>query len=357
MPAPPRPPRALNPPGADEYSYSRNGNPTVSMFEDRIAAIEGAEAALATATGMAAVSAVLMSMLKTGDRVVAARALFGSNLSVLCDVLGRFGVETVLVDGTDLDQWCAAVTPGTVAVFFETISNPTLEVADLAAIAAIARQAGAMVIIDNVFATPVWARSFELGADVVVYSTTKHVDGGGRALGGVILGSRKFLSETVAPYLGYTGGVMAPFTAWIMLKGLETMELRVRAEQDSALELARMLQGAEGVARVMYPGLPDHPGHALALAQYGTGGTVLSFDLGSRAAAFAFMDALRLIVLSNNLGDAKSIATHPATTTHHRVSDDDKARLGITPGLIRLSVGLEAVEDLRADIARGLAAI
>lgn len=344
-------------PQPDEYSYSRNGNPTVAMFEDRIAAIEGAEAALATATGMAAVSGALMSFLKSGDRVVAARALFGSNLSVLFDVLGRFGVETVLVDGTNLDQWRAAVTPGTAAVFFETISNPTLEVADLAAISEIARAAGARVIIDNVFATPVFSRSFELGADLVVYSATKHVDGGGRVLGGVILGRRDFLTDTVAPYLGYTGGVMDPFAAWVMLKGVETMELRVRAQAEGALALAGSLAREAKVARVLYPGLADHPGHRMALDQYGTGGTVLSFDLGSREAAFRFMDALELIVISNNLGDAKSIVTHPATTTHHRVSDEDKEALGITPGLIRFSVGLEAVGDLLADIARGLARV
>lgn len=340
--------------GPDEFTYARAGNPTVAMFEDRMAAIEGSEAGFACASGMAAVNGALTAMLRAGDRVVAARALFGSSLTILQDILGRFGVEVALVDGTDPDAWRQAVTPGTKAVFFETISNPTLEVIDLAMVAGIAHAAGALVVVDNVFATPVFSRAHELGADVVIYSTTKHVDGGGRALGGIVLGTRDFISGTLTPYMKHTGGAMSPFTAWLMLKGLETMDLRVRAQAEGALAIARALEGRQGVERVLYPGLASHPQHGLAMAQNGSGGTVLSFDLGSRAAAFRFMDALDLVVISNNLGDAKSIITHPATTTHQRLSDAQKDLLGITPGLVRLSVGLEAVDDLLADLTRAL---
>ncbi|MCC7321631.1 MAG: O-succinylhomoserine sulfhydrylase [Rubellimicrobium sp.] len=340
--------------GDDEFTYARNGNPTVRMFEDRMAAIEGCEAGFATASGMAAVNGALMSILRAGDRVVAARALFGSCLYILEDILGRFGVTVELVDGTDLAQWERAVTPGTRAVFFESISNPTLEVIDLPAVARIAHAVGALVIVDNVFATPVFSRAAGLGADVVVYSTTKHVDGGGRALGGVVLGSRAFIRTTLEPYMKNTGGAMSPFTAWLMLKGLESMDLRVRAQAAGALTIARALTTQPAVGRVLYPGLESDPGHALAMAQCGTGGTVVSFDLGSREAAFRFMNALEIVLISNNLGDAKSIVTHPATTTHQRLSDDKKRGLGITPGLVRLSVGLEAPDDLLADITQAL---
>ncbi|NAZ36418.1 O-succinylhomoserine sulfhydrylase [Rubellimicrobium sp. CFH 75288] len=338
--------------GPDEFIYARYGNPTTAMFESRMAAIEGTEDAFATASGMAAVSGALLGVVRAGDRVVAARALFGSCLYVLEEVLPRFGVETVFVDGTDMDQWAEAVTPGTRAVFFETVSNPTLEVVDIAAVAGIAREAGALVLADNVFATPVFSRAAELGADVVIYSTTKHVDGQGRALGGVVLGSRAFVRRTLEPFMKHTGGAMSPFTAWLMLKGLETMDLRVRAQAETALTLARALE--ERGVRVLYPGLPSHPQHALALAQTGSGGTVLSFDLGSRERAFAFLNALRIVTISNNLGDAKSIATHPATTTHQRLPQDQKDRLGIGPGLVRLSCGLEAPEDLLADVTEAL---
>ncbi|WP_112874186.1 aminotransferase class I/II-fold pyridoxal phosphate-dependent enzyme [Paracoccus endophyticus] len=337
--------------GPDEFIYARYGNPTSRMFEDRIADLEGTEDAFATASGMAAVNGALMAMTRPGDRVVAARQLFGSCLYVL-DILRRFGVEVVLVDGTDAAQWQAAVTPGTRAVFFESVSNPTLEVMDIAAISAIAHAAGALVVVDNVFATPVFSRAVEQGADVVIYSTTKHVDGGGRCLGGVICGTRQFVREVAEPYLKHTGGAISPFNAWIMLNGLASMDLRVRAMADSAALVADAL--ADAGVRVIFPGRADHPQHALAMAQMGTGGTMIAFDLGSKQAAFAALDRLALISISNNLGDAKSIATHPATTTHQRLSPEDQAALGITPGLVRLSVGLEHPDDLIADLRQAL---
>src|SRR6056297_1099330 len=341
--------------GPDEFIYARYGNPTVAMFEERIAALEGTEDAFATASGMAAVSGALSSMLRAGDHVVAARALFGSCLYVLEEVLARFGVEVSFVDGTDLEQWRAAVRPGTRAVFFETIANPTLEVIDIAAVAGIAHEVGATVIVDNVFATPVFSEAVAQGADVVVYSATKHIDGQGRALGGVILGSREFIRGTVEPYMKHTGGSMSPFTAWIMLKGLETMDLRVRAQAASALALAGALQDDARLARVIYPGHPSHAQHDLVTAQMGQGGTVLALDLaGGQEAAFRFLNALDIVLISNNLGDAKSIATHPATTTHQRLPVETRAQLGITPGLVRLSVGLEDATDLIEDLTRAL---
>ncbi len=340
--------------GEDEFIYARYGNPTVRMFEDRMAALEGTEDGFATASGMAAVNGALMSMLRAGDHVVSSRALFGSCLYILEDVLRRFGVEVTFVDGTDLDQWRAAVRPGTRAVFFESVSNPVLEVIDIRAVADIAHAVGALVVVDNVFATPTYSRAVDLGADVVVYSTTKHVDGQGRALGGIILGSRDFVRKTAEPYMKHTGGAMSPFTAWLMLNGLATMDLRVRAQAAATLEIATALAAESRLARVIYPGLPDHPQHALAMAQTGSGGTVLAIDAGSQEAAFRLLDALEITVISNNLGDAKSIATHPATTTHQRLAPEAKAALGITPGLIRLSIGLEAPEDLLADLRQAI---
>ncbi|WP_341369090.1 O-succinylhomoserine sulfhydrylase [Yoonia sp. BS5-3] len=342
--------------GEDEFIYARYGNPTVAMFEDRIAALEGAEDGFATASGMAAVNAALMSMLRAGDHVVSARALFGSCLYILEEVLTRFGVEVTFVDGTDLAAWEAAIRPDTKAVFFESISNPTLEVIDIKAVSTLAHAVGAIVIVDNVFATPVFSDAVGQGADVVVYSTTKHIDGQGRALGGVILGTKEFIRGTVEPYLKHTGGAMSPFTAWIMLKGLETMDLRVRAQTASALLIATALEADGILQNVIYPGLASHPQYDLTKAQMGLGGTVLSIDTGSQAAAFKLLNALDIITISNNLGDAKSIATHPATTTHQRLSDDVKAMLGITPGLIRLSVGLEDTDDLIADLRGAVAA-
>ncbi len=340
---------------ADEFIYARYGNPTVAMFEDRIAALEGAEDAFATASGMAAVNGALMAMLRAGDRVVAARALFGSCLYILEEILPRFGVEVVFVDGADLSQWQAAVTPGTRAVFFESMSNPTLELVDIAAVARLASAVGAQVVVDNVFTTPVFSRAFAQGADVVIYSATKHIDGQGRCLGGVVLGRREYIRKTVEPYMKHTGGALSPFNAWVMLKGLETLDLRVRAQADTALAVARALEGNPGLDRVIYPGLPSHPQHGLAMDQIGSGGTLLAVDVaGGQAGAFRFLNALRLFQITNNLGDAKSLATHPATTTHQRLPEAQKAHLGITPGLVRLSIGLEDPDDLIADLQGAL---
>lgn len=343
--------------GEDEFIYARYGNPTTRMFEERIAALEGTEDAFATASGMAAVSGALMSALRAGDHVVSARALFGSCLYVLEEVLGKFGVRVTFVDGADLDQWRKAVTPGTKAVFFESMSNPTLELVDIAAVSGIAHGVGALVICDNVFATPVFSRAVEQGADVVVYSTTKHIDGQGRALGGVVCGSREFIRKTLEPYMKHTGGSMSPFTAWMHLNGMATLDLRCRAMADTAQAVARALEGHPQVAKVIYPGLESHPQHALAMAQMGSGGTLVTFEVaGGKEAAFRFMNALTIAKISNNLGDAKTIATHPATTTHQRLPQDQKDALGITPGLIRLSLGLEDADDLIADLTRALAA-
>jgi len=344
--------------GEDEFIYARYGNPTVRMFEERLAGLEGTEDGFATASGMAAVSGALMALLRAGDHVVSSRALFGSCLYVLEEVLTRYGVRVSFVDGTDLEQWRAAITPGTRAVFFESLSNPTLEVIDIPAVCNLAHAAGAIVIVDNVFATPVWSDALRQGADVIVYSATKHIDGQGRALGGIILGTREFIRKTVEPYMKHTGGAMSPFTAWLMLKGLETMDLRVRAQTAGALELAGALQGHPALTRVIYPGLPDHPQHDLAMSLMGgAGGTVLAIDTGSREAAFKMLNALEIFIISNNLGDAKSIATHPASTTHQRLPQAQKDALGITPGLVRLSVGLEDPADLLADITGALGGV
>ena len=342
--------------GDDEFIYARYGNPTTRMFEERIAALEGTEDAFATASGMAAVTGALMAMLRAGDHIVSSRALFGSCLYVLEEVLTRFGVRVTFVDGADLDQWRAAVVPGTKAVFFEAMSNPALEMIDITGVSKIAHAAGALVVCDNVFATPVFSRAVEQGADVIVYSTTKHIDGQGRALGGVVCASREFIRKTLEPYMKHTGGSMSPFTAWIMLNGMATLDLRCRAMADSAAVIAAALEGHPALVRVIFPGLPSHPQHALAMAQMGSGGTLVAFDLkGGKNAAFRFMNALEIIKISNNLGDAKSIVTHPATTTHQRLRQDQKDVLGITPGLIRLSVGLEDVGDLLGDLTAALA--
>ncbi len=344
--------------GPDEFIYARYGNPTVRMFEERMALLEGAEDAFATASGMAAVNGALTSMLKAGDHVVSAKALFGSCLYILEEVLGRYGVDVTFVDGTDLVAWRAAVREDTKAVFFESMSNPTLEVIDVAAVAEIAHAVGAKVVVDNVFSTPVFSNAIEQGADAVIYSATKHVDGQGRTLGGVILGTQEFIRKTVEPYMKHTGGSMSPFNAWVLLKGLETIDLRVRAQCTSALAIAEALEGNSALERVIYPGLKSHAQNELVQTQLGgKGGTVLSLDLkGGQAAAFNFLNALEVAVISNNLGDAKSIATHPATTTHQRLPEDLKVELGITPGLVRFSVGLEDPDDLIADITQAIAA-
>lgn len=344
--------------GADEFIYARYGNPTVAVFEDRIAAIEGTEDAFATASGMAAVSGALTAMLRAGDHVVSSRALFGSCLYILEEVLTRYGVQVDFVDGTDLDQWRAAIRPDTRAVFCETVSNPTLEVVDLRAISQVAHAVGATVVVDNVFATPIFSRAVELGADVVIYSATKHIDGQGRALGGVVCGTREFIRGTLEPYMKHTGGALSPFNAWVMVNGLTTMDLRVRAQAASAQAIAEALQDDPRLARVIFPGLPDHPHHAIARDQMDGFGTVLALDIAAgKDAAFRFLNALQIAVISNNLGDARSIVTHPATTTHQRLPDDQKVLLGISQGLVRLSVGLEDTADLIADLRRALDAI
>jgi O-succinylhomoserine sulfhydrylase len=341
--------------GEDEFIYARYGNPTVAIFEDRIAALEGAEDAFATASGMAAVNGALMSLVAAGDHVVASRALFGSCLYILEEIMPRMGVNISFVDGTNLDAWRAAVTPDTKIVFFETISNPMLEVIDIAAVSAIARENDALVIIDNVFATPVFSNAIALGADLVVYSATKHIDGQGRTLGGVILGRKDMIRGPIETYMKHTGGSMSPFTAWVMLKGLETIELRVRAQAASAQFLAEELSEHDKLSRVIYPNHPSHEKYDLVQRQMGSGGTVLAIEIkGGQEASFAFLNRLKIAVISNNLGDAKSIATHPATTTHQRLPDDQKAALGITDGLIRFSVGLEDQEDLLVDILAAL---
>jgi O-succinylhomoserine sulfhydrylase len=341
--------------GPDEFIYARYGNPTVRMFEERMATLEGAEDGFATASGMAAVHGTLFSQLRTGDHVVSSRALFGSCLYIVETLLPRFGVEVTFVDGTDLDQWRAAFRSNTRAAFLESISNPTLEVIDIGAVAELAHAVGACLVVDNVFATPVFMRCLSLGADVVIYSATKHIDGQGRCLGGVVLGSRDFVRGTLEPFLKHTGGALSPFNAWVMLKGMETLDLRCRAQAESAARLAGALHGHPALARVIYPGLPDHPQAELSARQMETGGTVLSLDLaGGKAAAFRFLDALEIVLISNNLGDSKSLVTHPATTTHQRLTAHQRAELGIGDGLVRLSVGLEDPIDLLADIRGAL---
>jgi O-succinylhomoserine sulfhydrylase len=342
--------------GPDEFIYARYGNPTVRMFEERMALLEGAEDAFATASGMAAVHGAILSQVSAGDHVVASRALFGSCLYIIESLLPRYGVEVTLVDGTDPGQWDAALRPGTRLVFLETISNPTLEVIDIAAVSRLAHAVGAQVIVDNVFATPVFQRCLALGADVVIYSATKHIDGQGRCLGGVVLGSRDFIRGPLETFMKHTGGALSPFNAWVMLKGLETLDLRCRAQAQTAERLARALDGHPALARVIYPGLASHPQAELARRQMETGGTMLAFEVvGGKAGAFRFLDGLRIVLISNNLGDAKSLVTHPATTTHQRLSPEQRSALGIGDGLVRLSVGLEDPADLEADILAALA--
>jgi O-succinylhomoserine sulfhydrylase len=339
------------------FIYSRFSNPTVAMFEQRMCLLEGAEAARATASGMAAVTASLLSQVKAGDHVVAARALFGSCLYVVEELLPRFGVETTLVDGADLAAWKKALRKETKALFLETPTNPGLEVYDLKALADLAHEAGARLVVDNVFATPLLQKPFEFGADIVVYSATKHIDGQGRCLGGVILASRALIDETLHNFLRQTGPAMSPFNAWVMLKGLETLPLRVAQQASSAAKIADFLAEQPGVRRVLYPFRDDHPQAALARRQMTGGGTLVSFDVaGGKEAAFALANALEVVKISNNLGDAKSLITHPATTTHQRLTPEARAALGINEGMLRLSVGIEDCDDLLYDLESGLAA-
>ena len=337
------------------YQYSRFGNPTVTMLEERARLLEGAEECRATATGMAAVTAAVLSLLSAGDHIVSARALFGSCRYIVEDLCPRLGIASTLVDGPDLEAWRKAIRPNTKAFFFETPANPTLELVDIAAVSALAREIGAKVIVDNVFATPMLQRPLDLGADIVVYSATKHIDGQGRCLGGLVLCSSQFLKDHLQDYVRQTGPAISPFNAWVMLKGFETLPIRVKAQCSSAAMIADHLAGLPGIERVLYPSRADHPQAALARRQMSGGGQIVTFDVaGGKAAAFRFLNALRIIRISNNLGDAKSLVTHPATTTHQRLKPEARAELGIGEGMIRLSVGLEAVEDLVDDLQRGL---
>ncbi len=339
------------------YQYSRFGNPTVAMLERRLALLEGAEACRVTASGMAAVHAALLSHLRAGDRVVAARALFGSCHWIVSTLLPRYGITGEFVDGPDLEQWRAALRRPAQMVLLESPSNPMLEVIDLPAVSRLAHDAGALVVVDNVFATPLLQQPLQLGADIVVYSCTKHIDGQGRVLGGAVLGSQSWVDATLQPFIRNTGPTLSAFNAWLLLKGLETLSLRVRAASQTAAQLADFLAAQPGIVRALYPTRADHPQHALAARQMSGGGTLISFELaGGKPAAFRFMNALRLIRISNNLGDTKSLATHPATTTHMRIGAEERMRLGITDGVVRLSVGLEDPADLTDDLAEALRA-
>lgn len=340
---------------AEGYVYSRYGNPTVAQFEARIADLEGAEACFATASGMAAVFSSLACQLTAGDRVVASRALFGSCHQVLTKILPRFGIETVLIDGTDLDQWRAELAKGAKVIFFESISNPTLELIDIDAVIAIGKAAGATIVADNVFSTPLLLRPIERGADISIYSGTKHIDGQGRCLGGAILCSQAFYDDLLLPFVRHTGPALSPFNAWTLMKGMETLELRVERMCQSAMQIARHLEGHAAIRRVGYPGLESHPQHMLAKAILDDFGTVLTFEInGGKDAAFALLDSLEIIDISNNLGDSKSLITHPATTTHRSIPEQDRIASGITAGLVRLSVGLEHPADLIEDLEQAL---
>ncbi len=341
----------------ERYVYSRFRNPTVAMFERRLSLLEGAEDCRAMASGMAAVFASLASHLNTGDRLVASRALFGSCHYICAELLPRFGVQIEFVDGADLNQWKEALSKPTQAVFLESPSNPGLEIIDLAPVCQMARDAGALVVVDNVFATPLLQKPMEFGADVVVYSATKHIDGQGRCLGGAVMASTEYIENTITPFIRHTGPALSPFNAWVLLKGLETLDLRVERHCESALKIAHHLEKKNVLSRVLYPELDSHPQNRLAMSQMKRGGSVVAFELkGGKEKAFQFLNALKVIDISNNLGDAKSLACHPSTTTHQRLSEDEKGRVGITPGFIRLSVGLESVNDLIADIDSALAA-
>ncbi|HYJ75201.1 MAG TPA: O-succinylhomoserine sulfhydrylase [Kineosporiaceae bacterium] len=339
----------------DHYIYSRYGNPTVRAFEERLRLVEGAEACFATATGMAAVFTSLAAFLRAGDRVVASRALFGSCFVILDELLPRWGITTEFVDGHDLAQWEKALATPAQGVFFESPSNPMQDLVDIAAVCDLAHAAGARVVVDNVFATPLLQKPFELGADVVVYSATKHIDGQGRVLGGAILGPKEYVDGDVQTLMRHTGPSMSPFTAWVLLKGLETLRLRVDHQCEVAARLALRLEAHPRVRSVRYPFLPSHPQYELARRQMAAGGTVVTFEVeGGKDGAFAVLDALRVIDISNNLGDAKSLVTHPATTTHRRLTPQARADAGITDGVVRVSVGLEDADDLLADLEQAL---
>jgi O-succinylhomoserine sulfhydrylase len=341
----------------DGYVYGRYGNPTVTMFEDRLALLEGAEACYAVASGMAAVFGALACQLKAGDHLVASKALFGSCYQIITSILPRFGIRTTLVDGGDLNAWKDAITPDTKCVFLETPSNPTLEIIDLEAVCGIAKAKGANVVVDNIFATPILQRPLSYGADVIVYSGTKHMDGQGRVLGGAIMSTKTFKDDQLKPFLRHTGPSISPFNAWVLLKGLETMKLRVEAQSHAAQRVAEALSAMKGVSRVVYPFLGSHPQSALAKKQMRLGGTMVTFEVdGGKKTAFDVLRHLGIIDISNNLGDAKSLMTHPASTTHRNIGAEARAMMGITDGMLRLSVGLEDVDDLINDLKQAVAA-
>ncbi|MGI9607681.1 MAG: O-succinylhomoserine sulfhydrylase [Acidimicrobiales bacterium] len=343
---------------SERFIYSRYGNPTVAMFEERLRLLEGAEACMATASGMAAVFGALACYVEAGDRVVASRALFGSCSIIVSDILPRLGVTTTMVDGTDMGEWEAALSEPTKAVFLESPSNPGLRIIDIENVSSRAHAAGALVIVDNVFASPVLQRPMELGADIVVYSATKHIDGQGRVLGGAVLSTQQFLDEHLMPFLRHTGPSLSPFNAWVLVKGLETLRLRVDAESAAALTIATALEGHHRLADVLYPALSSHPQHELAMSQMSSGGTVLAITIdGDKEHTFRFLDSLRLFDISNNLGDSKSLVTHPATTTHRRLGIEGRAKVGIGESMVRLSIGLEDPDELLDDVTRALDAL
>ncbi|WP_315778386.1 MULTISPECIES: O-succinylhomoserine sulfhydrylase [unclassified Bradyrhizobium] len=339
------------------FIYSRFSNPTTAMFERRMIELEGAEACRSAATGMAAVTTAILAPLRAGDHVVAAKALFGSCRYVVEDLLPRYGIESTLVDGLDLDQWQKAVRPNTKSFFLESPTNPTLDVMDIPAIAAIAHAHGARLIVDNVFATPIWQSPLALGADVVVYSATKHIDGQGRCLGGVILSSEAFIAEHIHNFMRQTGPSISPFNAWVLLKGLETLAVRVRAQTETAAKVADFLAAHPKISRLIYPGREDHPQAATVRKQMRAGSTLVGFEVkGGKAGAFRTLNGLKLARISNNLGDAKTLVTHPATTTHQRLTPEARAELGISEGFIRFSAGLEHADDLIEDLDAALRA-
>lgn len=334
--------------------YARFTNPTVTMFEERLAALEGAEQCVATASGMSAILACCMGLLKAGDHIVASRSLFGASINLFNNYFKKFGVETTYVSATDVDEWAGAVTGATKLLFLETPSNPLTEISDIAAIAALAKKCGALLAVDNCFCTPILQRPLELGADIVIHSATKYIDGQGRVLGGAVLGSKK-LMEPVYGFLRTAGPTMSAFNAWVFLKGMETLKLRMEAHSANALAVAQWLEAQPNVARVFYPGLPSHPQHQLAMKQQKTGGGIVSFEVkGGREAAWRVIDSTRMLSITANLGDTKTTLTHPATTTHARITPEARAAAGITEGLLRIAVGLEAVSDIQEDLARGL---
>ncbi|MFI4973129.1 MAG: O-succinylhomoserine sulfhydrylase [Caulobacterales bacterium] len=343
------------------FIYSRYGNPTTKMFEDRLALLEGAEACRATASGMAAVHLALTGLLRAGDHVVSGKALFGSCRWILNNWAPRFGIDTSFVDGPDIAAWRAAIRPNTRLFFIESPANPLLEITDIAALCALAKQVGAKVVVDNVFATPIFQKPLQLGADIVVYSATKHIDGQGRVMGGALLGEAKLVDDSYRDFIRHTGPALSPFNAWVLLNGLVTLDLRVRAESATAASLADRIAAHAKVKTCRYPGRPDHPQHAIALRQmtggtnaFAGGGNLVAFDLGSREAAFRFLNALDLFDISNNLGDARSMATHPTTTTHRAMTEEQRLEIGLTPGWVRISVGLEGAGDLARDIEQAL---